>query len=112
MVADGVDPSAHRQLAKAARENTFASVAQEWLTLQEKPDIKHRALAPPTLLKMRWMLDSLLSGDWEEADWGTDGADLLGALRRIESRGTLETAHRANQLSTVMRDAVNSKVPC
>jgi len=52
LVADGKDPAELRKVEKAARGNTFASIAEEWLLLRSDK------LAPITLAKARWLLGS------------------------------------------------------
>jgi integrase len=102
MIAAGTDPSAERQTVKASREHTFESVAREWLALQEKPPghSKHSPLAMVTVGKMRWMLESFLFPKLGSRPIGELAApELLAALRKIETRGTHETAHRTKQLA-------------
>lgn len=93
MLAKGFDPSAARQEEKRAKveagANTFATVAREWLENVEPkwaaiyhsdtqkrfeayvfPDIGRRPIAELT------------------------APDLLAVLRKIEARGTVETAHK------------------
>lgn len=102
LISNGIDPSAERKDLKAAREHTFEVVAREWLTLQETPPAhsKLAALAPATLAKTRYQLESLLIpeiGSQPIAE--IDAPRLLDALRKIEARGTHETAHRTKQLA-------------
>jgi integrase len=102
LIAAGTDPSEQRQARKAARDNTFASVAQEWLALQEKPPAHspHAALSAVTVAKARWMLDGFLIPEIGSKPIAELSApDLLEALRKIEKRGTHETAHRTKQLA-------------
>jgi integrase len=110
MLANGIDPSLHRRMAKGAREHTFESVAKEWLSLQEKPPAhsKHSALTSVTVTKTRWMLNAFLIPEFGARPIGEIAApELLAALRKIESRGKHETAHRAKQLAgRVFRYAV------
>jgi integrase len=102
LVSSGVDPSAARREQKAAREHTFEGIAREWLALQEKPPAhsKHAALSEATLAKTRYQLQSLLYpeiGSMPIVE--IDAPRLLAALRKIENRGTHETAHRTKQLA-------------
>lgn len=102
LVAAGTDPSEQRQATKAARENTFASVAQEWLALQETPPAHspRTPLSAVTVAKARWMLDGFLIPEIGSKPIAELSApDLLEALRKIEKRGTHETAHRTKQLA-------------
>jgi integrase len=101
-LAAGLDPSGARQAEKAARANTFAAVAREWLPMQKE------RLAPATYAKAEWTLETLVF-----PHLGTrpidkiSAADVLKVLKRIEGRGLHETAHRARQrISQVCRYAV------
>lgn len=93
MQSTGVDPGAVRQAKKRvetlANENTFETVAREWLGLQEKK------LSPATFAKAKWTLETLVF-PWLGAVPVADitPPELLSVLRRIESRGANETAHR------------------
>jgi integrase len=102
LISNGVDPSTERRELKAAREQTFEGVAREWLALQEKPPAhsKHAALSASTLNKTRYQLDSLLIPEIGAQPIGEiDAPRLLAALRKIEVRGTHDTAHRTKQLA-------------
>jgi integrase len=102
LVADGVDPSARRREAKAARANTFEGVALEWLALQSK------RLGAATLAKKRgWIEQFLLPWIGRTPIAAVPAAELLAALRRIEARGLHETAHRTRSLAgNVFRYAI------
>jgi integrase len=104
-LANGVDPSAKRQAEKSYTANTFEAVAREWLALQEK------TLAPATYAKAVWTLETLVYpyiGSRPIAKLGA--VDVLKVLKRIEGRGTHETAHRTRQrCSQVFRYAVQTK---
>ena len=93
-VAAGIDPSRERREARevAAQAMTFAEVADEWLERQ-----KH-VLAPVTFEKATWMLKSLVNPWLGKRPIGEiEPPELLSVLRRIESRGKHETAHRTKQ---------------
>jgi integrase len=104
-VANGVDPSAKRQAEKSSTANTFEAVAREWLALQAK------TLAPVTYAKAVWTLETLVYpyiGSRPIAK--LSATDVLKVLRRIEGRGTHETAHRTRQrCSQVFRYAVQTE---
>jgi integrase len=104
-IANGVDPSAKRQAEKSATANTFEAVAREWLALQEGK------LAPATFAKAVWTLETFVFpyiGSRPIAKLGA--TDVLKVLKRIESRGTHETAHRTRQrCSQVFRYAVQTE---
>jgi integrase len=104
-IANGGDPSAKRQAEKSSNANSFEAVAREWLGLQEKK------LAPATYSKAVWTLETLVYpyiGSRPIAKLGA--TDVLRVLRRIEGRGTHETAHRTRQrCSQVFRYAVQTE---
>jgi integrase len=94
LVAEGVDPVEHREAQRAAKPaeviETFEAVAREWLA-------KHKEAWAPTHY-------SKIVGRLEKDVFPYLGAmpidslrapQLLAVIRRIESRGVLETAHRA-----------------
>jgi integrase len=91
LVADGRDPSEIRKAEKAARGNTFAAIAEEWLRLRSDK------LAAITLAKARWLLGFLLRDLGSKPIATITAPQLLAALRKIEAAGNHETAHRAKQ---------------
>lgn len=91
---EGLDPSASKVDARAAIKlgaaNSFEALAREWLSKQH--------LAEVTRAKALWMFEDLTFpyiGSRPIAD--IKAPDLLAVLRRIESRGKLETAQRVKQ---------------
>jgi integrase len=102
LLADGIDPSAQRQAEKLALGNTLEAVAREWLSLQEK------SLTEGTLRRERDRLEDFVFpyiGNRPVAQ--ITALDLLGPLRKIEARGTHETAHRTLSVcSRIFRFAV------
>lgn len=102
LVADGIDPSAQRQAARASQADTLALIAEEFFARQSKKlaertvdrDLRRlRTFVLPTLGRMPIRTIA--------------AADLLAVLRRIEARGTHETAHRTRSaISRVMRYAI------
>lgn len=99
-IADGIDPSALKQATKAASADTFKAVAQEWMAKQK--------FAPATREKAEWTFDDLLYpyiGPLPVRD--ITSAKMLSVLRKLESRGKHETAHRTKQrASQVFRYAI------
>lgn len=96
LLATGVDPSENRKAKKAAGSgdtaNSFEVIAREWFGRQ----------APTWVPSHSEKIISRLERDlfpWlGKQDIGTITApELLAALRRIEDRGSVETAHRALQ---------------
>jgi integrase len=91
-VTDGIDPSVQRQAEKGALTNTFEAISREWLALQEKK------MAPATYSKAVWMLETFAyPGLGNLPISGIAASQLLTELRRVETRGKHETAHRLRQ---------------
>ena len=100
---NGCDPSAERKAdrQRVLREsaNTFGAIAQEWL------DKQRSSIADVTARKAVWSL-SLASELNDRPIAAITAPDVLDVLRRIEARGTHETAHRVKQrIGAVMRYA-------
>ncbi|MGD8829360.1 MAG: integrase arm-type DNA-binding domain-containing protein [Pseudomonadales bacterium] len=98
---DGIDPSAKRQAERAANADSFAAVAEEWLRqnghLEEGTRDQYRARLTKYVNPYvgRWSISKITA------------PELLKVLKRIESKGTIETAHRVRSLlSRVFRYAV------
>ena len=96
-LADGIDPSSHKKTKKSANQsnsaNSFEAVALEWSKTRRKK-------ADSTEKRQRALLEKDLFpfiGSRPIAD--IDAPELLKTLRKIESRGAIETAHRANRLA-------------
>lgn len=106
LLADGIDPGAARKAQKAAlfadNENAFELVAREWHEKQSQtwvPSHSVRILRRLEADVFPWLgktpVDSITA------------PDLLQCLRRIESRGAGETAHRTLQnCGQVLRYAI------
>ncbi len=93
LIGEGVDPSEERKAARAAGADTFRTVAEDWLARQAK------VLAPETVSIMQGRLvSSLYPAFGSKPITDIKAADLLGVLRRIEGKGTHETAHRVRAL--------------
>ena len=105
-IAQGIDPNDHKKAEKRAQreiaDNSFEAVGYEWL---EK---KRLSWSKVHASKVEWMLTSNLFpwlGKRPIAE--IDPPELLATLRRIESRGALETAKRVKQVAgQVFRYAV------
>lgn len=98
LLANGIDPGEQRKAAKAAKTersaNSFATVADELLMQRAKK------LAAGSVVRERRMLEKDLApyiGSLPIAD--VTAPVLLAALRKIEARGAVETAHRAKTLA-------------
>lgn len=105
LIQAGVDPGAQRKAEKAAGKeqatNSFAAIAEEWFAGRQD-------LAETTRGKVRWMLSDLAFPWIGSRPIGElEPPDVLAVLRRVESRGHLETAQRLKSIcSQVFRYAV------
>ncbi|MBT2179997.1 integrase arm-type DNA-binding domain-containing protein [Ralstonia pickettii] len=105
-LAEGIDPSAHRKAAKSTRAeraaNSFELVAREWHAKYASTwSASHgdRILRRMEANAFPWI------GGRPTAD--LTPAEVLDVLRRLERRGTLETAHRLrDNIGQAMRYAV------
>ena len=91
LLADGVEPSARRKSDQQSRTETFESIAREWLELRAKTS------AAITMRKAQWLLEMIFPRIGKRPIRDVTAPELLVALRKIESRGHHETAHRAKQ---------------
>lgn len=106
LLAEGVDPSEHRQEARLAvvdrATNNFESVGREWFAKQ-KPGWADNHSSKIIRLLERDIFPWLGTKPVAELK----AKDLLSVLRRIEERGAIETAHRAlSNCSQILRYAV------
>jgi len=109
LLVQGKDPSREKQRGKAqARleaENTFRAVAEEYCAKRKRDGEKGWAAA--TAVRSEYLISLLYPAIGSIPISDIEPADLLVALRKIESRGTLESAKRTLQLaSMVFRYAV------
>ena len=87
--------------------DTFEAIAREWLDLQSK------SLAPETMEILGTRLKSFLYPYIGSRPVASITAhELLAALRRIEARGTHETAHRVRSLAGSITWDPPLAVPC
>ena len=100
-LAAGVDPSVARRAQRAAREDDFQSIADDWLERQKQ-------LKSTTRKQLKHRLDRfLIPALGRRPITDITAPDLLRLLRRIESKGHHETAHRVRALaSRVFRYAI------
>ena len=95
LVADGIDPSQQRKAEKQSTgdQNSFEAVAREWHTkFSANWSESHSSR---TIIRLEQNVFPWLGNK----DINTiTGPELLTVLRRVESRGALETAHRVNQI--------------
>lgn len=106
LLANGVDPSAHRRAEKSSLEsqaaNSFEVVGREWFDKQKT------TWADTHTVKQLWMLEkNLLPWLGSRPIAVITPTELLTALRRVEGRGAIETAKRVKQVAgQVFRYAV------
>jgi integrase len=86
---DGIDPSVQRKIDKQARGNTFRLVAEELID-----KMRREGRAPATLTKTQWLLEFAYKVIGDRPVAQITALELLAVLRKIESRGTYETARR------------------
>jgi len=106
LLANGTDPGENRKVQKAAKversANSFEVIAREWFA-------KHRdtwaaSHADKIIARLENDVFPWLGG---KAIAEITAPNVLEVLRRIEKRGTLDTAHRAKgNISQVMRYAI------
>ena len=104
LLANGVDPSTERRLAKhiTSTENTFKAVAEEVLAKLEK-----EGRADVTLTKKRWLLDFAYPAFGHRSIGEITAPEVLSVLRRVEARGRYETARRLRSTcGTIFRYAI------
>ena len=100
LLAAGVDPASAKGEARAGQTITFELIAREWQARQP--------YSAKTLAKAEWMLDALIVpyiGD--RPINALNAPEILAVLRRIQSRGKHETAHRIKwRIGQIIRYAV------
>jgi len=96
-VAAGIDPGEQRKAAKVAlvesTENTFEAIAREWFGLFSTKWVKGHA--DKIIRRLELNVFPWLGARPIKA---ITAPELLAVLRRVESRGANETAHRALQV--------------
>lgn len=106
LLAAGIDPGEHRKAAKAAGEekaaNSFEVIAREWFTKQSKT----WAASHSSKIMLRLEKDIFpWLGPRPIAD--VSAPEILSCLRRVESRGAVESSHRILQnCGQIMRYAI------
>lgn len=106
MLADGIDPSEARKAAKARAlqmaEDSFEAIAMEWA----KRHLAARAESHRTRV-IRRLEREVFPFLGKKPIASITAPDILAVLRKIETRGVLDTAHRTQQtIGTVIRYAV------
>lgn len=96
LLAAGIDPGARKKAVKAAIKaetmNSFEVVAREWFERYKDSWVDHHG--KKILARLENDIFPLIGG---KAIGAVTAPELLEALRRIEARGAVETAHRALQ---------------
>ncbi|MBV7265898.1 tyrosine-type recombinase/integrase [Erythrobacter ani] len=104
---DGEDPALRRKKAKATAQfeaaNTFAAIGAEYI----EKKMMAEGLAKRTVEKAKWHLDLLSPAIGNMPISDVDPQMLLAALRKLEARGTYETAKKCRGFaSRVFRFAI------
>ncbi|MEL0028093.1 MAG: integrase arm-type DNA-binding domain-containing protein [Perlucidibaca sp.] len=106
LLSQDTDPSLHRQQTRAASKeaaaNSFEVIAREWLTKRKAE------LSPGTVSRMESSFEAdLFPHIGKRPITEITAAELLVVLRKIEKRGSVETAHRVKQrVGQVFRYAI------
>ncbi len=108
-LAAGKDPSREKQREKVRSrlqaDNTFAGVAAEYCEKRKRDG--HKGWAPATAVRSEYLLGQLNKTIGRMPITEIEAADVLGALKKVESKGNHESAKRMQQLaSAVLRYAV------
>ena len=98
LLADGIDPSAHKKANKASEKlratNSFQSIALEWFETQQSD----KTLGYQKRV-LRALEHDLFPSIGDTPINEVTAPMLLGALRKVEDRGAIETAHRDKQIA-------------
>lgn len=98
-IAQGIDPAAKKQQAKIAakvkNENSFATIAKEYLAKREK-----EGLADATIVKSRWLLSLLEPKLGRKPIADISPPELLAVLKKVEGAGKRETAKRMRSFAS------------
>ncbi|MCU7805900.1 MAG: integrase arm-type DNA-binding domain-containing protein [Candidatus Thiodiazotropha sp. (ex Lucinoma borealis)] len=94
LIADGIDPSEARKAEKAARnnENSFEAIAREWWG--NRASNWSESHSSRILLRLE---NDVFPWIGTKSIGDITPSELLTVLRRVESRGSIETAHRILQ---------------
>lgn len=108
-LAMGSDPAREKQRkkiqAQLAVENTFAAISAEYCAKRKRDGQK--PWAPSTAIRCEFLLLRLNASIGRLSIAAIEPADVLAAVRKIETKGKLESARRTLQLaSAVFRYAV------
>ena len=106
LLAAGTDPSDQARQQKAVAlvnaANTFGAIADEYLD-----KIRRDGRADVTVGKASWVLDFARPALGNRPVAEISAAEILAVLRKVEGRGTYETAHRLRStIGSVIRYAI------
>jgi integrase len=109
LIAKGIDPSREKQRdkvrARIQAADTFSTIAAEYCAKRKRDGEK--GWSPATAIRSEYLLSQLNPSIGSLAIADIAPADILGAVRRIEAKGNLESARRTMQLAgMVFRYAV------
>lgn len=107
-LAKGVNVVAQRQAERQATADTFEAIAREWLDAGCPPNKKGRPVDPKTIAQLTRRLENYVFPYHGRTPVKKISVpDLHQTLRRIVSKGTIETAHRVRSVcGRVFRYAV------
>lgn len=108
LLVSGIDPSHQKRLDKLTKAivhaTTFKAVAEEFLDKQAR-----EGRAETTLTKNRWLLEFAYPLLGERPISEIKAQEVLAVLKRVEARGTLETAKRIRaNVGAVFRYAIST----
>ncbi|MDR3281181.1 MAG: integrase arm-type DNA-binding domain-containing protein [Synergistaceae bacterium] len=105
-IAVGIKPESPKQANRAAEvqtQNTFSYIAQEWIAQRRKEHRSDKTLSGIESRLRRLVLPFIGNMEMEQIQAQT----LLSVIKRIEAKGTVETAHRVlNICGQIFRYAV------
>jgi integrase len=93
LIEDGIDPSHQRKIKLAGDKDSFEAVAKEWYGKYRSQWTENHAATT-----LRRIEANLLPWLGSRPIAVVEPPEILQALRRIEKRGSLETAHRVQQI--------------
>ncbi|TIU08566.1 MAG: DUF4102 domain-containing protein, partial [Mesorhizobium sp.] len=98
----GIDPAQERKSQKASAEDTFHSIAVDYVD-----KLKKEGRADRTITKVKWLLDFAYPTFGDKSVREIDPATILVALRSVEVRGRYESARRLRStIGSVFRYAI------
>ena len=107
-LANGIDPGVKRKVEKASEVDSFEAIAREWFekfSANWAPTHSSKVIRRLEMDVFPWL------GSRRARDIAPP--ELLTCLRRVESRGALDTAHRVLQnCGQIFRYAVATESPC